>query len=62
MDLAALRDRVAKLVPYQRRLRPPNAESLPAHIDAELRRIDTSSRDIVQVLQDLNERLTVLGG
>ncbi len=60
--LAALRSRVAGLVAFQRRTRPANAESFPPFVDAELRRIDTNSREIVQVLQDLDARLTALGG
>lgn len=62
MDLPALRARIAKLNPYQRRTRPPNADSFPAFVEGELRRIDTSSREVVQALQDLSDRLTALEG
>lgn len=52
---------IAKLTPYKRQLRPSTPESLPKFLDGELRRIDTSSREIVEALQALDARLKSLG-
>jgi len=62
VDLPAIRSRIAKLIPYQRRVRPPIADSFPTFVESELRRVDTSSREVVQALQDLNDRITALEG
>lgn len=62
MDLPALRARAAALVAYHRRLRPTQTDSFPPFVDGEFRRLDTTTREIVQVIQDLNDRLTALGG
>lgn len=62
MDLPALRAKIARLVPYTRRVRPGSADSFPPFMDQELLRIDTANRDIVQALKDLDARLTALGG
>lgn len=51
----------SRLLPYRRQLRPAIPESLPTYLDGEFRRIDNSSRDVVQALQDLDERLKRLG-
>lgn len=53
---------IAKLMPYVRQIRPTNPESLPGFLDGELRRIDNSSRDTVQALKELDQRLKALGG
>lgn len=60
MDLSAVRSRIAKMVPYSRRVRPAAADSFPTFMEGELKRIDTSSREIVQALQDLSDRLTAI--
>ena len=62
MDLPALRAKAARLVGYQRRMRPSVPESFPPFVDGELRRLDTANRDVVEVIKDLNDRLTALGG
>ena len=51
----------AKLLPYSRRIRPNNPESLPSFLDSELLRVSTSSQDIVKALQDLDARLRAAG-
>ncbi|WP_066766054.1 hypothetical protein [Sphingobium sp. CCH11-B1] len=60
MDLSAVRTRIAKMVPYSRRVRPGAADSFPTFVESELKRLDTSSREVVQALQDLNDRLTAI--
>ena len=60
MDLVALRQRVAKLVPFRARVQPSDPASFPPYVAAEFRKLDTTQRDIVQVLKDLDARLTDL--
>lgn len=52
---------IMKLVPFKRQLRPTTPESLPKFVDGELRRLDTSSREIVEALQSLDARLKAGG-
>lgn len=60
MTISDMRAKVAALVPYARRIRPSQPDSFPPFMDGELRRIDTNSRDIVQVIKDLDARIAAL--
>lgn len=57
-----MRGRVAALTSYTRRPRPALESSFPIYMDGELQRLDTGSSAIVQILKDLDARLTALGG
>ena len=52
---------ISKLTPYKRQLRPATPESLPPFLDGELRRLDTSSREIVEALRSIDARLKAIG-
>lgn len=51
---------IAKLQPYRRQFRPASPESLPVFMDGELRRLGTSSREIVEAIQALEARIKAL--
>lgn len=53
---------LSKLLPYSRQLRPARPESLPAFLDGEMRKIETSSRSVVEAISALDARLKALGG
>lgn len=60
--LAAMRARAAALIPYRRNPRPVGPASFPPFVEQELQRAATATSSLVQVVKDLDERLTALGG
>ncbi len=58
--VSAVRDRLKKLLPYRRQVRPAIPASFPSFVDGELLRLDTTTRDIVGGLQALDPILEAL--
>ena len=52
---------LTRLEPYTRRVRPNDPAGLASYMDEEFRRIETSSRDIVAAIKDLDSRLKSIG-
>lgn len=59
--LAAMRARVASLIPYRRNPRPVGPDSFPPYVERELQRAAVTTAALVQALKDLDERLSALG-
>jgi len=49
-----------QLLPYSRALRPVLPQSLPQFLDAELQKIAVATANIVQVIQDLDDRIAAV--
>jgi len=63
--ITAVRERIKKLLPYRRQVRPAAPTSFPPFVDSEMQRVSTSTSDIVTALQALDpilEALPDLGG
>lgn len=57
---SAVRDRIKKLLPYRRQVRPASPSSFAPFVDSEFQRIDGSTREIVASLQALDPIIAAL--